>query len=203
VRPRDRLVLAGVLAIVVIGAMWLLVVSPERSKVASLSTQIGAQQTALTSAQAQLDSARGAVASYVAHIHEINAAVRSVPLTPAESELIKTIVKLTGTKVDFHQVAIGAPGSSTAGPTSLGLTFTFSSNYGNLQSFLAAVDDLTTTDGTHISSHGRLFTIQTVSLSPAAHGSTTASIIASVYQQNPASIVVGATGASGTTGATP
>jgi hypothetical protein len=200
-RPRDRLGLASVLAIVVIGAAWLLLVSPERSKVNSLSTQISSEQSALTQTQAQLDSARSSVAGYVGHIHAIDAAVRSVPTTPAEAQLIKTIVKLAGTKVDFHELDIGGSGASAAGPTTLGLTFAFNSNYGNLQSFLSAIDALTTTDGAQISSKGRLFTIQSVSLTPTPHGNTTASIIASVYEQSP-SAVTGATGATGVTGAT-
>lgn len=201
-RPRDRLALAGVLAFVVIGAMWLLLVSPERSKVNSLSSQISTEQSALTTAQQQLDSARTSVAAYVGHIHDIDAAVTAVPTTPAESELIKTIVKLAGTKVDFHALNVGGQTPSTAGPTALGLTFSFNANYGNLQSFLAAVDSLTTTNGTAIASKGRLFTIQTVTLTPQGHGGTTASIVASVYQQNP-STVIGATSATGAIGATP
>jgi hypothetical protein len=200
-RPRDRLGLASVLAIVVIGAAWLLLVSPERSKVNSLSTQISSEQSALTQTQAQLDSARSSVAGYVGHIHAIDAAVRSVPTTPAEAQLIKTIVKLAGTKVDFKDLDIGSGSPSSAGPTALGLTFTFSSNYGNLQSFLSAIDALTTTDGGQISSKGRLFTIQSVSLTPTPGGNTSASIIASVYEQSPAT-VTGATGATGVTGAT-
>ena len=201
-RPRDRLGLAGVLTVVVIGAMWLLLVSPERSKLNSLSTQITSEQAALTTAQSQLDSARASVASYVGNIHEIDAAVRSVPTSPAEAALIKTIVKLAGTKVDFKALNVGGSNADPAGPVAVGLTFSFDSNYGNLQSFLTAVDALTTTDGTHISSKGRLFAIQSVSLTPSTGGNTTASILASVYQQNPATLT-GVTGPSGATGVTP
>jgi hypothetical protein len=201
VRARDKLGLAGVLTVVVIGAMWLLLVSPERAKVGSLSTQITAEQAALTAAQSQLDSARSSVAAYVGNIHGIDAAVRSVPTNPAEAALIKTIVKLAGTKVDFRTLDIGGA-NPTAGPIAVGLTFNFNSNYGNLQNFLSAVDALTTTDGTHISSRGRLFTIQSVSLTPKGGGETTAAIVASVYQQNPASLV-SPTGPTGATGVAP
>jgi hypothetical protein len=122
-------------------------------------------------------------------------------MTPAESELIKTIVKLAGTNVDFKQLDVGASTPSAAGPSELGLTFTFDANYGNLQSFLTAVDSLTSTDGSNIASKGRLFTIQSVSLAPHLNGSTTANIIASAYQQAPGSI--GATAATGATGVAP
>ena len=197
-KPRDRLVLAAIAAFIVVGAMWVIVVSPERGKVDALSTQILSEQTALTQAQTSLSTARDAVAAYVGHIHQIDQAVRAVPTSPGETELINTIVKLAGTKVDFHELDVGGSNPSAAGPVEMGLNFTFNSNYGNLQSFLSAIDALTSTDGTNVSANGRLFTIQTVTLTPAGGSSTKATIVASVYQQNPASnAIAGATGATG------
>ncbi|HXR13838.1 MAG TPA: hypothetical protein VN740_04190 [Solirubrobacteraceae bacterium] len=198
-RPRDRLVLALIATVLVAGAMWVILVSPERSQVNSLSTQIAAEQTALTGAQTQLTAARDAVAAYVGHIHQIDEVMRAVPTSPGEAALIKTIVKLAGTSVDFHELDVGTSNPSSAGPMAMGLTFTFNANYGNLQSFLSAIDALTSTDGTQVSSSGRLFTIQTVSLTPASSGSTKATIVASVYQQAPTAVATGATGATGVT----
>lgn len=199
-KPRDRLVLAAIAAVLVAGAMWVILVSPERSKVDALVTQIAGEQAALTQAQTQLGTSRDAVAAYVGHIHQINQVVRAVPTSPGEVALINTIVKLAGTKVDFHELDVGATTPSSAGPLSIGLNFTFNSNYGDLQSFLAAVDALTSTDGTNVSANGRLFTIQTVTLAPADASQTKATIVATVYQQNPATAVAGATGATGATG---
>jgi hypothetical protein len=205
VKPRDRLVLAAIATLLVVGAMWVIVVSPERGQVSSLSAQILSEQAALTTAQTQLGTARDAVAAYVGHIHQIDQAVRAVPTSAGEAALIDTIVKLAGTKVDFHELDVGASTPSAAGPLSMSLNFTFNSNYGDLQSFLAAIDALTSTDGTNVTANGRLFTIQTVTLSPQGASATKATIIASVYQQNSTSTgSVGATGASGATGvATP
>jgi len=181
--------------------MWVIVVAPERSQADSLSAQITTEQSALTQAQTQLSTSRGSVAAYVGHIHQISDVMRAVPADAGEVALINTIVKLAGTKVDFHELDVGGAAPSSVGPIALGLTFTFDSNYGNLQSFLAAIDALTSTDGTNVSSQGRLFTIQTVSLIPDGKSGTKATIIASVYQQNPASTSpTGATGATGVTG---
>ena len=181
--------------------MWVLVVSPERSQVDSLSAQITTEQSALTLAQTSLSTSRDSVAAYVGHIHQISDVMRAVPEGPAEVGLINTIVKLAGTKVDFHELDVGGVGASAAGPIALGLTFTFDANYGNLQSFLAAIDALTSTDGTNVSSKGRLFSIQTVSLIPDNKFGTKATIIATVYEQNSASTSpTGATGATGATG---
>ena len=199
-KVRDRLVLAVIAAFLVAGAMWVIVVSPERGKISTLDSKISAEQVALTQAQTQLNGARDAVAAYVGHVHQIDAVMQAVPPSPAESSLIKTIVKLAGTKVDFRALNVAGAGASTAGPVSFGLTFDFDANYGNLQSFLTAIDGLTTTDGTSLSSHGRLFTIQSVSLQPDPPSNTKATIVASVYQQD---TTLGATGATGAIGTTP
>jgi len=199
-KARDRLVLAIIAVALVAGGMWLLLVSPERSQINSLATQIDTQRAALVTAEGSLNQARDAVTAYVGHVHQIDAVMRAVPTSPAEADLIRTIVKLTGTKVDFHELDVGAQGASAAGPIALGLTFTFNSNYGDLQSFLSAVDALTATDGTNLSANGRLFTVQSVALSPEPPDKTRATVLAEVYVQNPAT---GGTGATGTTGAAP
>jgi Tfp pilus assembly protein PilO len=198
-KARDRLVVAVIAAVLVIGAVWLVLVAPERSKVNSLSQQISTERAALTTAQTTLDSARRAVSAYVANVHQLSFATRAVPASPGEDQLIKTIDRLAGTNnVDFHELDInGDNASATGGPLALGLTFSFNSNYGNLQSFLKGVDALTMTSGNTVNASGRLFTIESVSLQPNPPSSTRAAIIAEVYQQAPA----GATGATGATGA--
>jgi hypothetical protein len=201
-RPRDRLVLALIAVLLVAGGMWLVLVAPERNQVSSLSAQITSERSALTAAEGQLNQARDAVAAYVGHVHQIDAVVQAVPTSPAEADLMKTITRLAGTSVDFRELDVGSQTGSAPGPVALGLTFDFDSNYGNLQSFLNAVDALTSTNasGTQLDSDGRLFTIQSVALAPDPPDKTKATIIAQVYVQNPAT---GATGATGSTGATP
>ena len=75
--------------------------------------------------------------------HQIDAVV---PLGAAGSRrgaLIKTIVKLAGTKVDFREISVVGPATTAPpGRSPTGLTFTFNATYGNLQSFLAALDAL-------------------------------------------------------------
>ena len=193
---RDRLVVAAIAAVLVAGAFWLVLVSPERAKVGSLKTQIDTEQTALTSAQSSLNSARAAATGYVSHVHQISTVKVAVPTSPAEAAVIKTITHYAGTAVDFKQLDVGAAGASAVGPASLGLTFTFNSNYGNLQSFLTNIDSLTSTNGDVLSAKGRLFTIESVSLTSDGKGATKATVIAEVYQQSV--VATGASGASGT-----
>jgi hypothetical protein len=195
-KTRDRLALAAVAAVVAVGAMWLLVVSPERGKVSTLKTQIASERAALATAQSKLSSSRDAVAAYVGNVHQVGQVTHAVPTSPAVDEVIKTIAKLAGTHVDWQAFNVGSSSPSTAGPVAIGLTFNFQANYGNLQSFLTAIDSLTTTDGSSVSSNGRLFTIESVSLTPTGNSSTKASIVADVYQQTPITV-------SSTTGTTP
>jgi hypothetical protein len=207
-KVRDRLVLAGIAAALLAGAMWILLVSPERSQVTSLSSQIAGARSSLLTAQGQLASARRAASAYVGHVHEIDTVLRAVPPSPAEAGLVQTITKLAGTKVDFHELDVGAGVATTAGPQSLGLTFTFYTTYGDLQNFLAALDALTTADGSNVSSSDRLFTITAVSLTPAPSSKTKATISAQVYIQGgaaaaaPGAVAPGVAGATGATGAT-
>lgn len=149
-RVRDRLMLAVVAAAVVAGAMWILLVSPERSQVSSLSTQIDAQRAALVTAQNGLASARRAAAGYVDDVHQISEVLTAIPPSPGEAALIRTIVRLAGTKVDFRELDVASGGATATGPASFGLTFTFQTSYQNLQNFLAAIDALATTDGSKV-----------------------------------------------------
>jgi len=199
----DRLVVAIVAALALVGAMWVLVVSPERGRVASLSTQIDTERVALLSAQGHLATARNAAAAYVSHVHEIDAVLRAIPPSPAEAQLITTIDKLAGTNVDFHELDVGSSGSTATGASTLGLTFTFNATYGDLEKFLNALDALTTTDGANVSANGRLFTVTGVTLAPLPPNKTKATIVAQVYLQGGApAATIGATSPTGATGAT-
>jgi Tfp pilus assembly protein PilO len=197
-KARDRLVLAVVAAIAVIAAMWLVVVSPERKQVTTLSGEIASERLSLQDAQAELASSRVAVAGYVGHVHQIEAALRAIPVTPEEAALVRTIVNLAGTKVDFHNLDVQGTSGASAGATGLSLSFAFNATYGNLQNFLKEIDDLAKVDGTTLDAGGRLFTVNSISLTPSPPSSTTASVNAVVYEQ---AGPVGATGATGASGA--
>lgn len=206
-RTRDRLVVAVIAAAVVVGAMWVMLVSPERSQVTSLSTQIVTERNAFGAAQAQLAGARRAASSYVDYVHQMNDVTTAVPPSPDEAGLIRTITRLAGTAVDFHELDVGGNGASPSGPASLGLTFTFYTSYKHLQDFLASIDALTKTSGPRLSASDRLFTINSVSLTPTTPTEMKASITAQVYLQGaiapvaPAGAPVAPAGATSSTAA--
>jgi hypothetical protein len=198
-RVRDRLLLAVVAAAVLAGGMWILLVSPERNQVSSLSTQITAARAGLVTAQSQLASARSAASSYVDDVHQINEVKTAVPPSPDEAALIRTITRLAGTKVDVHELDVAGGGATATGPVSLGLNFTFYSTYKDLQNFLAALDALATTDGSTVSATERRFTIGSVALSPQSATTTKASVTVSVYLQGASAVAAAPTGATSPT----
>jgi hypothetical protein len=200
-RVRDRLVLAVVAAAVIAGAMWILLVAPERSQVTSLSAQIATARAGLVTAQSGLASARGAAAGYVDDVHQISEVMTAIPPSPGEAAVIRTITRLAGTKVDFREldVAGGAATATAAGPLSLGLTFTFETSYQKMQNFLSALDALATTDGSKVYASDRLFTIASVGLAPLTGTTMKATITASVYLQGAAAAPTAPTGATSPT----
>ncbi len=201
-RVRDRLVLAVIAAAILAGAMWILLVAPERSQVSSLAAQIDTARGALVTAQSQLASARSAAAGYVDDVHQISEVMTAIPPSPGEAALIRTITRLAGTKVDVHALDVANGGATATGPVSLGLNFTFEASYQNLQNFLAALDALATTDGSKVHASDRLFTIGSVSLTPLSLTKTTASVTASVYLQGAAALATVPTGTTSPTGLT-
>ena len=201
-RVRDRLVVAVIVAALIAGAMWILVVSPERSQVSSLSTQITTARASLVAAQTQLARARSAAAGYVDDVHQISEVMTAIPPGPGEAALIRTITRLAGTKVDVHELDLANGGATATGPVSLGLSFTFDTTYHNLQNFLAALDALTTTDGSKVNAHDRLFTVGSVSLVPLSPTTTKASVTGSAYVQGAAAVATAPTGATSPTGTT-
>jgi hypothetical protein len=211
-RVRDRLLLAVVAAVIVVGAVWLVLVSPERSKASNLSAQITTERAALASAQASLAAARAMAAGYPADVAAISHVMTAVPPDPQESNIVTTITKLAGTSVDVHEISVGGPSASAAGPVAIGLTFTFKTTYSALESFIAKLDNLLKTDGTSIDASGRAFTVNSVSLQPLPPNKTTATVTVAAYSQNAAAPVAASTtppttptplaGATGVTGAT-
>ena len=207
-RVRARLVVAVIVAAAIAGGMWIMLVSPERQQAATLSTQVTAERAALTAAEASVLSARRAVTGYVGHLHQIDQVMRAVPPIPAEAEVVATIDRLTGKKIepDFRAINVGTNSSTAAGPVSLGLSFTYWTTYQGMQHFLAALDRLALTNGASVRTSGRLFTVTSITLTPlnsseAPPNVESATVTAQVYVQGAPSSPTPATGATGAVGA--
>jgi hypothetical protein len=205
-KVRDRLIVAVVGAIVVVAAVWLLLVAPERSKVSNLDTQINTARASLASAQATLASDRATAAGYPNDVAAISQVMTAVPPDPQEPNIVTTITKLAGTSVDVHEISVGGASSTPTGETGIGLTFTFHATYGALEGFVARLDNLLKTDGSEINASGRAFTVNSISLTPLTATEATATVTVVAYSQNasaPVASTATPTGSTGATGTTP
>jgi hypothetical protein len=185
VTTRDRLVLIGVIALALLAAVWLLAVSPERSKASKLSSEISTASAALASAQGDAASAKAAQQRYSAAYSSVVSLGKAVPASEEVPSLMYQIAKATNEKhVQFNSITTGggASGASTgsassavtaaaasAGFTQMPFTFVFGGSFTDLYHLfrqLNAATVRTSSGGLQVS--GRLLTLQAVKLEPAA-----------------------------------
>jgi hypothetical protein len=183
---RDRLVAIVVGSLVVLAAVWLLLVSPERQKAAKLDAQVSAASAQLAAAEGQVASARTAQASYANAYATIVRLGKAVPSGEEVPSLIYELSQASNHKnVDFSSiVASSGSGSNSAaasaasaasaaattgGLTMMPFTFVFNGSYLDLYHLFQQLNRFTmrtASGGLQVS--GRLLTIQSVKLAPLA-----------------------------------
>jgi len=228
---RDRLVVIAVAAIALLGAAWLLVVSPERKKAADLNSKVSAANTELASASSQLANARQAQASYASAYASILKLGKAVPAQDEVPALIYQLAQASHRRgVNFASIVAGtgsapAAGASAASPASAGaaaaatssaaagfsqlpFTFTFEGTFADLYrlfSQLNAATVRTASGGLQVS--GRLLTIQSAKLAPVPSSGTkpsgrlTGTVTATAYVLGGGQSVAGGATASSPNGA--
>jgi len=202
---RDRLVVIAVAAIALLGAAWLLVVSPERKKAADLNSKVSAANTELASASSQLANARQAQASYASAYASILKLGKAVPAQDEVPALIYQLAQASNQKhVEFSSIATGATAAGGAGAgaasaasasaasaatqtfTQMPFTFVFNGSFTDLYHLFHQLDAATArtaSGGLRVS--GRLLTVQGMKLEPQARegggGRLTGTITATAY----------------------
>jgi hypothetical protein len=183
---RDRIVAIGIAVLVVLGAGWMLVVSPERKKAAKLDEQVGSASAQLATANGQLASSRNAQAQYTAAYASIVSLGKAVPPSQEVPALIYQLAQASHEKnVEFSSIVSGgnggasSPGSGAATPAAtitgfaaMPFTFIFSGTFFDLYHLFQQLDRstvLTSSGGVVVS--GRLLTIQSVKLGPVGSSS--------------------------------
>lgn len=185
---RDRLVLMAVVVLVVLGAGWMLGVSPERQKAAKLDTEVSSAQATLATAQGQLAEAQGAQSQYSTAYASVVKLGKAVPADEEVPSLVYELDQATHQKdVEFTSITTGTSGSSTpsasssstalgaaasGGFTQMPFTFVFRGTFADLYKLLHTVDNFTlhTTAGVLVT--GRLLTIQSASLESKQEGAS-------------------------------
>jgi hypothetical protein len=180
---RDRIVVMVISVVVLLGAAWILVVSPERKKASGLGGQVSTAQAALSTAEGQLSQARAAEAQYPAAYASMVTLGKAVPATQEVPSLIYELEHASNARrVEFASISSttgsgsGAASSgtaasaaaSTSGFSQLPFTFIFNGSFFDLEHLFGTVDGFAkrTANGT-LEVDGRLLTIQAVKLSPA------------------------------------
>ncbi len=220
---RDRIVVIAIAVVAILGAGWVLVVSPERKKADKVATQVATAQSQLASAQAQLSGARQDQAQYQAAYSSIVSLGKAVPPSEEVPSLIYQLERASNQKsVDFSSIVSGSsgassapstsatPGSAPTGFTQMPFTFEFSGSFFNLDHLFQQLDRFTQRSASGaLQVDGRLLTIQSVKLGPASNGGLgggsseelTGTITATAYVLPASQGLTGAASPSG--GATP
>jgi hypothetical protein len=180
---RDRMVVIVIALLAILGAGWVLFVSPERKQAAKVSAQVSEAQSQLSSAEAKLASATQAEAQYQTAYASIVSLGKAVPPSEEVPSLIYQLEQASNEKdVDFSSIVSGASGGSgpaasasavvTAAPTGftqMPFTFVFNGSFVDLDHLFERLDDFTQRSSSGaLQVSGRLLTIQSVKLAPAS-----------------------------------
>jgi Tfp pilus assembly protein PilO len=220
---RDRIVVMVIAVLAILGAGWMLVVSPERKTADQQSTQLAAAQATLASAEGSLSGARAAQSQYAAAYASVVSLGKAVPPGQEVSSLIYELSQATSSKhVDFASIVTGSgtsgspglPGATTAaastvaaGFTQMPFTFVFNGGFFDLEHLFQQLDHLTTRSVTgSLEVSGRLLTIQSVKLAPmaeakGANGGLSGTITATAYELPGGQGIAGSATPSSPTGA--
>ncbi len=224
---RDRIVLMAVIVVAVLGAGWMLVVSPERKKANSLGAEVTSAQATLSTAEGELSKARSAQSQYAAAYSSIVSLGKAVPADKEVPSLIFQLSHATQQRnVFFSSISTGtsgaagagaAPAASTpaaasaaaAGFTTMPFSFVFDGSFFDLERLMRKLTNFTTrTASGALKVNGRLLTIQSINLAPVNKSGATPSneltgtVTASAYVL-PGGATSGATPASPTGASTP
>ncbi len=192
---RDRMILMVLVAVAVLAAGYIAVVSPERSRASKLEAKVEAAKSTLSSAEAKLTEAQAAQRHYAAAYASIVSLGQAVPADQQVPSLIYEVNHASGgAKVSFQTITAGgssaggaAPSAATAGASgasagfqALPFTFTFQGSFFDLYHLMQHLQGFTVSlksGGVRVS--GRLMTIQGLSLSGNGSGSSTSGPITS------------------------
>jgi type II secretory pathway pseudopilin PulG len=182
---RDRIVVIAIAVLAILGAGWVLVVSPERKKADKVSAQLAEAQSQLSSAQSKLASARQDQAQYQTAYSSIVSLGKAVPPSEEVPSLIYELEQASNHKnVDFSSIVSGTgsgpasaastPAAASSAPaafTQMPFTFVFNGTFFDLDHLFQQIDRFTQRSASGaLEVSGRLLTIQSVKLAPATSG---------------------------------
>jgi hypothetical protein len=194
---RDRIVLMAVVVIAILGAGWVLFVSPERKKADSLGTEASAARAKLSTAEGQLANARADQREYASAYASVVSLGKAVPPSEEVPSLIYQLAQASNHKrVDFSSIVAGSGSGSgsgsasassstssaasaaaaSAGFTQMPFTFVFNGSFFDLEHLLESLNRFTLrTSSGGLQVKGRLLTLKSITLGPLSSASGTTS----------------------------
>jgi Tfp pilus assembly protein PilO len=192
VTKNRKLLIVVVALVAVLGAYWMLVLSPKRAEIAALDSKLAKAQAGLSEDQASLASYKKARSSYKANYATV---VRLGKAVPKDDDVRSLVVQLSAAAersgVDFGRIQVGGTGSATgptvededaaAGPpgsvsvggggfSAMPFTLAFDGRFKNMGRFLARLEHFVTVTNDEIAVTGRLLRLESISLKPGIEG---------------------------------
>jgi Tfp pilus assembly protein PilO len=150
------------LAIVIVAAVaYMLVIRPKRAEAGRLDEQIAEMQMKVTSARLASRSQHSASTIKVADVFEVSKAMPDTDDMPGIILDLNSVAEATG--IRFLSIQPSAATAKT-GYSAIAIGLTFEGNYFDLTDFLFRLRNLVTVRDGRLSSSGRLFTLDTLSM---------------------------------------
>lgn len=191
---RDRMVLIVIAAVAVLGAAYMLVLSPEQKKASQVQAKVESARSELSSARTKLAEAQAAQQRYSAAYSSIVSLGQAVP---AQSEVPSLVYELdhasSKDSVNFESIASSSSSSGSSSSTTaatsggfqqLPFTFSFAGSFEQLYKLVGRLQGFTVSDPDgSVAVNGRLMSIQSLQLqSGSEHGNRlTATVTATAY----------------------
>ena len=189
---RNTILLVAVAFVAVVGAYWMLVLTPKRDEAAAIDKQIAVKQAELASAEAEVASYEQARTRYKANYSMIARLGKAVP---ADDDVRSLLVQVNSAAkragVDFRTISIGGAGAPTSGPDAAGagaapavkpppgattvgtagfstmpFTFAFKGSFFELGRFFNRIDRFVAVKGEGLDVTGRLLLLNSITLVP-------------------------------------
>jgi Tfp pilus assembly protein PilO len=182
----------GIAILLVAAIAFMVVIRPKRAESGRLDEQIAEMQMKVSAAQLASRPQQQTTTIKVADVFEVSKAMPDTDDMPGIILDLNSVAEATG--IRFLSIQPSAPTPKT-GYSAIGITLTFEGNYFDLTDFLFRLRNLVTVRDGHLSSAGRLFTLDTMSMKEGKDGfpSINAGLTVSAYvygAADPATAVV-------------
>jgi Tfp pilus assembly protein PilO len=157
----------GLAILILAGVGYMLLIRPKRAETGRLDEQIAEMQMKVTAARLASRPQQSASTIKVADVFEVSKAMPDTDDMPGIILDLNSVAEATGIK--FLSIQPSAPTPKT-GYSAIQINLTFEGNYFDLTDFLFRLRNLVTVRDGRLSSSGRLFTLDSLSMKEGKNG---------------------------------